>query len=85
MANKSKYLGEILEGKWKIISVEYNKETQHSYFTLQNQFNNMVIIISDRSFYHIKQGKTTIGHIFYNRINKEHYGKELKEWQKAQK
>ena len=70
---KSKYVGQIIDGNWKVVSSHYNSETKHTYYLLKDQVVGRTMVISDSSLYKILNGKTTVSHIIHTRIHKEWY------------
>lgn len=70
---KSKYVGQIIDGNWKVVSAKYDKEKCHTYYLIKDQVNSRTMVISDGSLYKILNGKTTVSHIIHTRIHKEWY------------
>lgn len=70
-SRKSKYLGQIYEGRWVVISAKYKEATNHTYYTLANMYNDMEVTISDTVFAHIREGNTTISRVLHHRIKKD--------------
>lgn len=63
--SKSNYLGNIYDGRWKVIKIIYkNNDKKHQYYLLENIYNKTQITISPRAMRNISEGKTTI----YNSI-----------------
>ena len=62
---KSKYLGNIYDGRWKVIKIIYKKnDVKHQYYVLENVYNMTQITIGQKAMKNISDGKTTI----YNSI-----------------
>lgn len=69
---KSKYLGNIYDGRWKVIKITYT-DPKHQYYVLENVYNMTQITISAGAMKNISEGKTTI----YNSIwTHNHRGKK---------
>ena len=83
MARTSKFLGKVYDGKWEIINAKYDEDTNHMLYTLKDQMNGREIIIADSTLRKVINGKTTISHIIYERINKQQRGEKMKPWQKT--
>ncbi len=63
--SKSKYLGNIYDGRWKVIEIIYkNNDKKHQYYILENIYNKTQITIGQKAMKNISEGKTTI----YNSI-----------------
>jgi len=61
---KSKYIGQIIDGKWKIIKCKSH------YYTLINIYNNQIIKITNKCLLNVLRGETSISRIVYYRIKK---------------
>lgn len=68
---KSKYVGQTIDGNWKVVASKFDKETKHTYYLLKDQVNGRTMVISDSSLYKVLNGKTTISHIIHIRIHRE--------------
>lgn len=66
----SKHLGEIYEGRWKVISVEHYNNSRNTYFVMENMFNGETIQMNNRSFMRIYKGEITVSTLIRRKIYK---------------
>ena len=63
-AKKSKYIGKIYEGRWKVIEIETKKEPYRiTNYVLENIFNHSRMVLKNRQILNIEKGLTTISKI----------------------
>lgn len=68
---KSKYLGKIYDGRWKVI--EYKKRNakyRYYEYTLQNIYNKEKMIISSSQLYRIEHNGVSACRVYGNKKNK---------------
>lgn len=61
---ESKYIGQVFEGRWKVIALHKEK------FTLENIYNERKIELFKTVFMNVVKGKTTISRVLCCRANK---------------
>ncbi len=61
---KSKYIGQIIDGKWEIIKCESH------YYTLINIYNHQIIKIHNKTLLKIINKETSVSRVIYYRILK---------------
>lgn len=66
---KSKYIGMIIEERWKVLSSK-PVPSHHTYYLLENIYNGQQIELGDSQLRAILTGKTTVSRTLYYRINK---------------
>lgn len=81
----SKYIGMVLDGKWKIISSKYNENKTHLMFLLRNEFNGYEVKINDETIRKIIEGKTSVSRVVAFRIKSKRRGKDLGVWSNVNK
>lgn len=81
--SRSSFIGQVFDGKWKVIGCKYVKSTDHAYFTFENIYNGQTVTISDGSFRRLRMGQTSISHIMSERIVLEKQGFKLAKWQQT--
>ena len=65
---KSKYYGQIIDGKWKVI------DYKNRYYKLINIYNNQVVEINHASLLNIIKGKTSVSRIISLKLHKNKIG-----------
>ena len=75
-----RHIGEIYEGRWKVVSGVYKKSTDHTYYTLENTMNGMQIQLSDSVLRRIILGQTSVSAVMHYRIEKD---KLVKAWNRS--
>lgn len=68
---QTKYIGTILEGRWKVIG-----KSGYRNFELQNIYNETIITIVESVFYRILKNETTISKVISSRISPDKYNKQ---------
>lgn len=69
---KSKYLGKIYDGRWKVIDYKrLNKKYSDYQYTLQNIYNQEKITISGRHLYRIDKNGLSVCRFYGNKINRK--------------
>ena len=76
----SKYIGMVLDGKWKIISSRMSEVKNHRLFLLKNEFNGYEVEINDEMIKKIVDGKSSVSRVVAYRIKQERKGKDLGVW-----
>ena len=71
MARKMEHIGEIYEGRWKVVSGRWVKDQQHTYYTIENTMNGMQIEIADEILRRISLGQTSVSAVMHHRIEKD--------------
>lgn len=68
MSKRKSYIGEIFEGRWKLISREKFKSSYC--YVLENIYNQTQIVICSHTMYNIFHGKTNISKVLALRMRK---------------
>jgi hypothetical protein len=70
---QSKRIGKIYDGWWLCIAANYNKESNHAYYTLENQANKMIVILNDVTIVRIEKGLSQVSKTLYRNIRHQKY------------
>ena len=69
---KSKYLGKIYDGRWKVIGYKrLNKKYREYEYTLQNIYNGEKMTISGRHMYRIEKKGLSVCRTYGNKISRK--------------
>ena len=68
-----KYLGNIYDGKWKVVKCEYYRNSRTRHYFLENIFNKQTLIVKDKSMKKISENKVSVSYLLhiYIKQNKE--------------
>ena len=69
---KSKYLGKIYDGRWKVIDYKrLNKKYRDYEYTLQNIYNGEKMTISNTQLYRIEKNGVSVCKTYRNKISRK--------------
>lgn len=70
---QSKRIGKVYDVWWLCISANYDKDSGHMIYTLQNQANKMIVMLGDAAIMRIEKGLSQVSKTIYRRIKHQKY------------